>query len=72
MQTGHVGEVCDAQRCRSRSHRIHHSEQTQTERDLVENGVEDCRLVEDEPRQIQTVGGEHLHEARAGVAVIWA
>ena len=52
--------------------RIYHSEQTQTERDLVEDGVEDCRLVEDVAGQIQTVGGEHLHEARKRVAVIWA
>ena len=72
MQTGHVGEVCDAQGYGSRSHRVHYREQTQTERDLVENGAEDCRLVEDEPGQIQDPGREHLHEARAGVAVIWA
>ena len=72
MPTGHVGEVCDAQGNRSRSHTVHNRQQTQTERDQSQDGVEDRGPVEDVAGQIQTVGGEHLHEARKRVAVIWA
>ena len=69
MQGGYAGEVCDGIRHRSWPDTIHHRQQTQAEGDLAEDGAEDSWPLEDEPWEIQAVGGEHLHEARTGVAV---
>ena len=63
MWTRYAGEVCHAQGDRRGSHTVHIREQAQVERDIIEDGVEDSRLVEDEPGEIQDAGREHLHEA---------
>ena len=64
MRYRYAREVQYAGRYPSRSHTVHIRQSTQIERDITENGAEDCRLVEDESERLQTVGGEHLHEAR--------
>ena len=69
LQTGYAGEVWYAQGHRSGPYPVHHRKQAQTPRDIVEDGAEDCGSLEDEPGQIQTPGGKHLHEAGTGVAV---
>ena len=63
MQGGYAGQICDGQRNRSRTDRIHNQEQTQAPRDIVEDGAEDSGSLEDEPGQISAPGGTDLYEA---------
>ena len=63
MWTGNVGEVFDARRHTGTVDTVHIREQTQTERDLIEDGVEGGGPLEDGAGQVPGTRNQHLHEA---------
>ena len=63
MWTGYVGEVHDARGQAGGTDTVHIREQTQVERDLIEDGVEGGRSLEDGAGQVPRPSQKHLHEA---------
>ena len=63
MWTGYVGEVFDASGHTGTVDTVHIREQTQTEGDLPEDGVEGGGSLEDGAGQVPSTGDQHLHEA---------
>ena len=68
MWTGYVGEVFDASGHTGTVDTVHIREQTQIERDLIEDGVEGGRSLADGAGQVPGTCDQHLHEAR-GIAM---
>ena len=64
MQTRYAGEVSYGQGHGRGSGAVHIRQQAQVERDIVEDGAEDSRSLEDGAGQISALGGADLHEAR--------
>ena len=63
MWTGNVGEVHDARGDAGTVDTVHIREQTQIERDLIEDGVEGGGSLEDGAGQVPRPSQKHLHEA---------
>ena len=63
MWTGYVGEVHDACGQAGGTDTVHIREQTQVERDLIEDGAEGGRPLEDGAGQVPGTRDQHLHEA---------
>ena len=63
MPSGYAGEVPYASGSGAGPDTVHHRQQGEVAGDILEDGAEDRRLVEDGARQVQDAGGEHLHEA---------
>ena len=63
MWTGYAGEVCHAGRDTGTVDTVHIREQTQAPRDLIEDGAEGGRPLEDGAGQVPSTGDQHLHEA---------
>jgi len=71
MPSRYAGEVWYAQGCGRGSHTIHIREQTQIERNISEDGAEDCGSLENEAGWIQDAGGTNLHETRSIMKNEW-
>ena len=63
MWTGYVGEIHDACRHTGTVDTVHIREQTQAERDLIEDGAEGGGSLEDGAGQVPGTRNQHLHEA---------
>ena len=63
MWTGNVGEIQHASGDTGTADTVHIREQTQTEGDLIEDGAEGGRSVEDGTGQVPSTCHQHLHEA---------
>ena len=63
MWAGYVGEVPDACRDAGTVDTVHIREQTQVERDLIEDGAEGGGPLEDGAGQVPGTGHQHLYEA---------
>mgnify|MGYP003340232727 CR=1 FL=1 len=60
---GYAGQILDARCGQDRVGELHIREQTQAERDIIEDGIEGGRPLENEARRLSAVGGPDLHEA---------
>ena len=62
MWCWYAGQVQYARGGTGGSGAVHIRQQGQSTRDIIEDGIEDSRLVEDGTREIQAVGPIHLYE----------
>ena len=62
MQTRYAGQVQYGPRDTGGSGAVRIRQQGQSQRDIIEDGIEDSRPLEDGTREIQAIGPIHLYE----------